>query len=167
MTREPYGGKPPFIKGSDTSEAASKSMEPYAGSIQDRIRMWVHGRGDHGATLYEIETHFDLRHQTTSPRVRELYLKGWFYDSGRRRATDSGRGAIVWICRDEPKPPPNISAKDEARNLRRENAELRAKVRELEAELDRTKALAYPRKAKRTPIRARRGLTLPLPGMEN
>jgi response regulator of citrate/malate metabolism len=49
-----------------------------------------------GLTCDEIEEQLDLRHQTASARLHELMKLGKIQDSGARRDTRSGRGAIVW-----------------------------------------------------------------------
>lgn len=92
---KPYNGQPPFVAGSDTSRAASASVADGAHSIRAKVYGAI-GSTPSGLTCDQIETDLGLRHQTASARVRELYLKGFIRDSGERRATRTGRGAVVW-----------------------------------------------------------------------
>ena len=49
-----------------------------------------------GLTVDALEQILNRSHQSVSARVNELRNKGWVTDSGIRRATRSGRSAIVW-----------------------------------------------------------------------
>lgn len=49
-----------------------------------------------GLTSDEIEADLERTHQSISARVNALKNAGWLVDSGQRRATRSGRQAIVW-----------------------------------------------------------------------
>ena len=107
---QPYGGTPPFEAGSETSEEAAHQMKLGAGSIRSKVYQYVLDRGpvSHGTTLSgkliaiggatddEIEEDLELRHQTASPRRRELVLGKLLRDSGCVRQTSSGRNAVVW-----------------------------------------------------------------------
>lgn len=92
----PFNGRPPFVKGSDTSEAAADSMVHDAANIRGRVLSAIVESND-GLTCDDVESILVLRHQTASARVRELALLEKIVDSGRRRPTRSGRGAAVWI----------------------------------------------------------------------
>jgi hypothetical protein len=87
---------PPFVAGSDTSEAAAVSMFGRAPTLREMVLGELRRRAADGATNDELEAFFEWPHQTLSPRVRELVLKGHVVDSGNRRRTRSGRMAIVW-----------------------------------------------------------------------
>ena len=52
-----------------------------------------------GKTCDEIEALLGLSHQTVSARVRDLVKADRVYDTGERRATRSGRKAIVWAAK--------------------------------------------------------------------
>jgi len=80
------------------------SLEAYESILDDIPRLqkailtefiWA---GEDGLTCDEVELQLYLRHQTASARVRELAQKGHIKDSGERRATRSGRTAIVWVA---------------------------------------------------------------------
>lgn len=90
-----YGGKPPRVRGSDTSEAAADSVRGVTGQLRARVFAFI-GAQAHGATCDEVEASLGLRHQTASARVRELSLAGVIRDTGERRRTRSGRNAAVW-----------------------------------------------------------------------
>ncbi len=91
-----YPKIPGHVAGSDTSEAAARSMDNSAGAIRDRIGVRVRAAGREGYTCDEIEVVMGLRHQTASARIRELVLASVLVDSGRRRPTRSGCNARVY-----------------------------------------------------------------------
>lgn len=95
---EHYGGKPPSVKGSDTSKAAAESVKHDAKHLRAACYVHVLASGEVGVTCDEVETIMDGRHQTISPRIRELVSEGRIIDSGRRRKTRSGRNAAVYIA---------------------------------------------------------------------
>lgn len=92
MSYDLYGGLPPHQK-VDTSKNAAMSMLSKAGVIREEV---FNAIGD-GSTCDEVEQTLDLKHQTASPRLRELAQTGRIRDSGARRLTRSGRKAIVWV----------------------------------------------------------------------
>lgn len=90
-----YPEVPGFVRGSDTSEAAAKSLNPKALSdLCQRICRYVAAHFN-GVTSEEIQIALGLTHQNCSARTTELVLKGWLVDSGERRMTTSGRAARV------------------------------------------------------------------------
>lgn len=94
----PFNGRPPFVEGSDTSEAAADSIARDASSLRSQVMSAIADSID-GLTCDEVEATLVLRHQTASARVRELALLERIVDSGRRRPTRSGRRAVVWVAR--------------------------------------------------------------------
>ena len=76
-----------------SSKAAAKSIESDLGRLQQRIFDHIKARP---STAREVEDALGLRCQTVTARIRELVLKRRVVDSGEKRATDSGRLAIVW-----------------------------------------------------------------------
>ncbi len=98
-----YKGKPPSVRGSDTSRAAAESMTTSAPTLRTKVLRLIIAAGPRGLTDDEIEVVTGMRHQTASARRRELVLGGKVQDSGGRRRTRSGRGATVWVYV-EPKP---------------------------------------------------------------
>jgi len=90
-----YPDAPGFVRGSDTSEAAAKSISPKARSIlHDRICKLV-AAFYHGLTSEEVQIALDLTHQNCSARTTELVQMGRLVDCGERRRTSSGRSARV------------------------------------------------------------------------
>lgn len=88
----------------NTSLAAKKSMDPHLTTLQKRLLILITMSGKAGATCDELESKTELRHQTLSARVRELYIQGLIYRTKRTRATRSGRQAVVYRTRREQKP---------------------------------------------------------------
>ena len=93
---EPLPQRAPFVRGSDTSEAAADSITPHGGRLRQMVFAVIVAAGDAGRTDDEIEVQTGLPHQTASARRRELVLAGRISDTGLRRTTRSGRKAAVW-----------------------------------------------------------------------
>ena len=109
-----------YAAGSDTSRAAAKSIKGLRGAIQERIYLYLCGRGEVGATDSETERDLGLCHQTSSARRRELVMGGWVRDSHQRRVSaDSGRSQTVWVALRERRPGASVAADDWARRARR------------------------------------------------
>lgn len=83
----------------DTSSEAGASMAEHVGQLAqlcyDEILV-SHRNNGVGLTVDALEQILARSHQSVSARVNELRNKGWVTDSGIRRATRSGRSAIVW-----------------------------------------------------------------------
>ena len=82
----------------------SNGYDPYNNSPTRRRRPLVERilgvflrRRPTGWTDDELERHFNERHQTISARRREMVQWGILRDTGRKRATRSGRPATVWV----------------------------------------------------------------------
>jgi len=90
-----YPARPGFVRDSDTSREAADSVEQHVSELCGRV-LAVIGRSD-GATCDEVEATLDLRHQTASARIREMFLAGKIRDGCERRLTRSGRRATVWV----------------------------------------------------------------------
>ncbi len=94
-----------YVKNSETSRAAARSMKPHLTELHLRVLMLIKGAGAFGRTCDEVENMMlGKRHQTVSARVRELYLMGFIYRTKRTRPTRSGRHAVVYRVRRERKP---------------------------------------------------------------
>ncbi|MCK5550627.1 MAG: hypothetical protein KAI41_08855 [Hyphomicrobiaceae bacterium] len=94
----PYGGFPPYVKGSDTSLIAAHLIADETLTLRAKVYLWIYRQGERGATDDEIERALEMRHQTASARRRELVLQGRIEDSERRRPTSSGRPAAIWVA---------------------------------------------------------------------
>lgn len=97
--KKPYNGKAPFVAGSETSKEAAESVEKHVTGLARKVLDFIEGRGKWGATSDEIETELDMRHQTASARVRELFLKNKIERTEIKRKTRSGRNAFVYVVR--------------------------------------------------------------------
>jgi hypothetical protein len=97
----------PYVRGSDTSQAAAESMEESAPSMRERVLRFIAAAGEAGTTDDAIEAALGMRHQTASARRRDLVLDGFIGESGRRGKTRSGRSATIWVqtCWLTPKEP--------------------------------------------------------------
>ena len=85
----------PFVRGSDTSEAAAASID--GEHLREFVFSFIQKAGAGGMTCDEVEVAAQMSHQTTSARINELARRGFILDSTRRRPTRSSRMAIVWI----------------------------------------------------------------------
>ena len=94
MSDCPHTGAP-YVKGSDTSQAAAVSVAPHLPRLEAVVLLSVAKSG--GRTSDEVEVETGLPHQTVSARIRGLVQRGLLADSGARRPTRSGRGAAVWV----------------------------------------------------------------------
>lgn len=89
---------PPFVRGSDTSEAAAESIAGDVEALRAIVFSCICSAGERGRTCDAVERRLSMLHQTASARVRDLVLMGKIVDSGVRRRTRSGRKAVVWIA---------------------------------------------------------------------
>ena len=91
----------PYVSGSETSRAAAVSMRDHVGDQALQVFAAFKARGVRGATCDEVEEITGLPHQSASARVNWLKdsKRSWIIDSGKTRATRSGRQATVWVAR--------------------------------------------------------------------
>ena len=78
----------------DTSREALASVIECLPAIDARIVRAL--TEDDGMTCAEVEEWTGLKHQTVSAQIRHMAEAGLLEDSTVRRATPSGRAAIVW-----------------------------------------------------------------------
>jgi predicted DNA-binding transcriptional regulator len=121
-----FGGAPPHAKNRQTSEQAAFAILPHVSKLADKVYAFIKESKD-GVTCQEAEHALNMAHQTCSPRIRELNLKGMVRDSGKRRRTTSRRWAIVWITTEKPR---------ELIGRRKPSVEI---IQEQQAEIDRLK----------------------------
>lgn len=85
---------PAHQRHSPISKAAAEAIKPRVGplhrAILDRLRFYD------GGTDEELQQDLDMPANTQRPRRRELQVMGLIVDSGKTRATRSGRQAVVW-----------------------------------------------------------------------
>ena len=94
---KPGKAAPPSVPG-DTSEGAADDIADNAANLRMRVFLYIEAKG--GATCDEVEQSLGMKHQTASPRIRELCLDGRIRDSGERRETRSGSSARIYIVED-------------------------------------------------------------------
>lgn len=88
----------PAVHGSDTSEAAARSVEPHLGRLCAMVVRYVRSQGARGATSDEVEEALGLRHQTASARLKQAKDLGVLVETDMRRLTRSGRKAAVLVA---------------------------------------------------------------------
>jgi len=90
----------PSVRGSETSEAAAREIEPDTGKLRGAVLGFLRGRGAAGATDEEVQAGLGMGGSTERPRRRELEKAGLVIASGAVRKTGSGRTATVWVARE-------------------------------------------------------------------
>jgi hypothetical protein len=81
----------------DTERTASGLVFPRTGTLRLSALIALDRAGEDGLTHGELAEQTGHRHYSIAPRVTELVRDGWVVDSGRRRPTDTGSPAIVWV----------------------------------------------------------------------
>ncbi len=93
-----FGRPAPYVSGSDTSREAAESVRVDARTYRGMVLAYLRGRGREGSTTDEAEVALGLRHQTCSPRFRELADAAFIIETARKRKTRSGRNAKVYVA---------------------------------------------------------------------
>ena len=88
--------KLPYQKHSYTSRLAAVHAEPKAGTQRGILFDHFTRLGSYGATDEEMQTLTKMNPSAERPRRIGLLDQGFIKDSGRTRATSSGRQAVVW-----------------------------------------------------------------------
>lgn len=88
---------PPYQKHSETSRAAAEAIKPGLNALQQKVLNIIRLEPSWGATDEEIQMMANMNPSTQRPRRIELMNKGLIRDSGKTRATKSGRRAVVWV----------------------------------------------------------------------
>jgi len=89
--------------GQDTERIAARLVAPRTGSQRARVIEALRFCGANGATDNELHFFYGIgaRPHVPGTRREELIAAGWpIVDSGRRRKTDTGAPAIVWLLED-------------------------------------------------------------------
>lgn len=81
-----------------TSEVAAEMIAGRSPKLRLEVYEAIVRAGLDGLTDREGETMLGLGCQTYTPRRNELVRLGQVVDSGRRRKTESGRPAAVWVA---------------------------------------------------------------------
>lgn len=90
---------PPFVRGSETSEAAADKIRPVYETERERVFQTLLARGETGATDQELQDDLHMDPSTQRPRRVELVRADKVADSGRTRPTRKGRQAVVWVVK--------------------------------------------------------------------
>ena len=85
------------VAAADTRRAAGLAIGREAESIRERVLEFIREGGQLGCTDEEVQFGLALRPDTARARRCELRDAGLVFESGRTRATTSGRQAIVWL----------------------------------------------------------------------
>lgn len=93
---EPHNYGPPAQIHSDTSVAAAQSVRGKTEALRRRVLACLMANGP--LTDEQIQRFSELPASTERPRRVELVRDGRVRDSGERRATASGRSAVVWMA---------------------------------------------------------------------
>lgn len=86
--------------GQDTEIEAARRVAPRSGTQRAKVLDRLRRVGPHGSTDYELwaQGQIGARPHVPGTRREELIADGWpIFDSGRRRKTDTGGNAIVWV----------------------------------------------------------------------
>ena len=78
------------------SHDAARRAFGRSGNARERIYHVIQNHPD-GLTVHELRQLITMHYHTVAARVSDLNLEGWLVDSGRRRATDTGAMATVWV----------------------------------------------------------------------
>ena len=85
----------PYQAHSETSKAAAESMQSKAKMERGRVYRCIKSE-KYGLIDEEQQIALEMNPSTQRPRRIELVAAGLVRDSGRKRATSSGRMAVVW-----------------------------------------------------------------------
>lgn len=88
---------PPYQPHSETSHDAAARIAGDSSTLRRVVFDFIAAQGEHGATDEEIQRGLNMNPSTQRPRRVELVESKAVIDSGLKRATASGRGAVVWV----------------------------------------------------------------------
>ncbi len=95
-----FNPPPPYQRHSTTSRTAAEKAATSANTLRAKVYEAICTAGSWGATDDELQSALMMNPSTQRPRRIELVKQGLVEDSGKTRATRSGRKATVWIaCR--------------------------------------------------------------------
>lgn len=86
----------PYQARSETSRAAAESIAEGASTLRAKVLAYLRDHPD-GLTDEQMQGGLGMNPSTQRPRRGELLRMGLVVDSGKQRATKSGRMAVVWI----------------------------------------------------------------------
>lgn len=80
-----------------TSQIAAERLLPRTGTKRWQVFSLIQSAGQEGLCDHEIEQITGWLHQSASSIRNGLMNDLWIKDSGKRRKTPQGNGAIVWV----------------------------------------------------------------------
>jgi hypothetical protein len=80
-----------------TSQIAAERVLPRTGTKRKTVYDLIRLEGARGLCDHEIEQITGWLHQSASSIRNGLMNDGWIMDSGQKRKTPQGNGAIVWV----------------------------------------------------------------------
>ena len=86
----------PYQQHSETSREAARSIKDCVHTLRAQVLAFIQMHSL-GVSDDEIQSGLEISGSTERPRRVELQKLGLVVDSGRRRATASGRMAVIWI----------------------------------------------------------------------
>lgn len=94
--------RPPSRRGQPkTAHDAALSVAGGTGSQKRAVLLALYAAGEHGLTDYDASVRCGIaRPHVAGTRRKVLERAGLVADSGRERATDTGRNAAVWVLTD-------------------------------------------------------------------
>ncbi len=111
-----YGGVPPHVSGSDTSQDSAKRIKEHVGPIALKLYRLIHEAGAKGYTVDELEFVTSGKHQTVGPRIREMVLQGILRATENRRLTRSKRYGVVYVTTGED-PRPSVKTRTDWKKI--------------------------------------------------
>ena len=94
--RPPLAGNHTALGKNPVSQAAARRAFGRSGNARERIYNLIEEYPD-GLTVHEVRQLITMHFHTVAARVSDLNIEGWLTDSGRRRPTDTGAMATVWV----------------------------------------------------------------------
>ena len=91
----------PFVRHSETSKDAARSIRVNAGTYRARVYDYLISCGicgSAGATDEQMQQGIPMAASTQRPRRIDLVRDGLVRDSGRKAKTAAGKDAVVWEC---------------------------------------------------------------------
>src|SRR4051794_28675530 len=85
---------------SSTRSKAAAAARPRKSNKRCQVAAFIVGRGDLGATDYEIHSALGMTPDTVRPRRGELVDLGMIIDSHRTRLSPQGHPMTVWVARE-------------------------------------------------------------------
>lgn len=83
-----------------TSIEAAESIQSSKAAMQEEVLSFLRGMGREGATDEQMQLGIPMAQNTQRPRRVELMQDGRVVYANKRRGTQSGRSAKVWVAKE-------------------------------------------------------------------